>query len=70
MKYALWWGYKGQDYRNQEDIQSIDGALLIKTILYLFHVSFGSVHLLDKVVAQIVLWVYIFKIPQYKCMEL
>ena len=70
MKYALWWGYKDQDYRNQEDIQPITGASFEQNNSLSFHISIGFVHLLDKLVAQIVLRVHIFKIPQHKCMKL
>ena len=62
MKYALWWSYKGQDCRNQEDIQLIVGASFEQNNSLSSHISIGSVHLLDKPVAQIVLRVHIFKI--------
>ena len=51
VKYALWWGYKDQDYRNQEDIQPIAGASFEQNNSLSPHISIVSVHLLDKLVA-------------------
>ena len=48
MKYALWWGYKGQDYRNQEDIQPIDGASFEQNNSLSTQILIVFVHFLDK----------------------
>ena len=70
VEYALWWGYKGQDYRSQGDIQPVAGASFEQNNSLSSHISFGFVHILDKPVTQTVSRVYIFKIPQHKYMEL
>ena len=70
VEYALWWGYKGQDYRSQGDIQPVAGASFEQNNSLSSHISISSVHPLNKPIAQIVLRVHIFKILQHKCMEL
>ena len=62
VKYALWWGYKGQDYCNQKDIQPIAGASFEQKNYLSSHILIGVVQLLDKPVAQIVFQAHIFKI--------
>ena len=47
----------------KKDIQPIAGASFKQNSSLSFHISIGTVHLLDKPVAQIVFRVHIFKIP-------
>ena len=54
----------------KKDIQPIAGASFEQNNSLSSNISIGSVHLLDKSVAQIVFRDHIFKIPQHICMKL